>query len=163
MKSIHSWCFIIATIWCTLMPPAIVVRENLSKPIIKQKVVRRVLQVAKVKYRYKLERRIIIPQTPIYTPSAITSLIKTLTAQAGYTSRQQEIWVQIAMAESSLNPRASNNGLYLGLFQIGTFHSCGNLFDPRTNILCAIKLDKARASRFEYTLFHVCQLKVKCK
>jgi len=54
----------------------------------------------------------------------------------------------IVHKESTGNPKASNNGNYVGLFQISKIHwkSCNGgkaPYDPQANLRCAIKIYKA--------------------
>lgn len=79
---------------------------------------------------------------------SLPDLIRMKTAEAGYSTNQQELFVRIAEKESTMNPDAKGYaGNYFGLFQIyeGTwnYNNCtGNIFNPSDNIDCAIKVQQ---------------------
>lgn len=90
------------------------------------------------------------------TPSQLTvlqipipDLIRSKTANAGYSYSEQELFVRIAQKESTMNPDARGYaGNFFGLFQIyeGTwnYNGCtGNIFNASDNIDCAIRIQRA--------------------
>lgn len=127
-----------------------------------------VIATYKAPHRNKLTKTPPPPPKPVYgaysskkqySADHNVALIRKLTREAGYTPKQVEIWVKIAFYESGWNNTASNRGRYNGLYQIWTGHNCKNVFDPASNIRCAIKIQ--RASGFVQP-WQVCRTRMRC-
>ncbi len=78
----------------------------------------------------------------------IIEQIRQITAEAGYSESEQNLWVEIARLESTFNPSARGYaGNFFGLYQIflGTWngYGCqGDIFNSADNLRCAIKIER---------------------